>query len=234
MMYNEIANSVWMYVFVAVIIACVIAQCLVFMRRAWLRARGLGLKDEQIRKGLVTGVSISVLPTLPVLIVFVSLIPIMGVPLPWLRLSVIGSAMYETFAASVGVKALNEELAVNGYSALAWAAAAWAMAFGGCACVFWSVIATKPISMIYEQAEKFDIGLVLAIGAGCMAGVMAYVSTSYGFSGKSKGIVFMSSFILSTIIMQVQKRFPGQRWLGDFNMAISMVFAMIVACVVLG
>jgi hypothetical protein len=157
----------------------------------------------------------------------------MGVPLPWLRLSVIGSAMYETFAASVGVKALGEELAVNGYSALAWTSAAWSMAVGGCACVLWSVFATKPVSMIYEQAEKFDVGFVLAVGAGCMAGVMAYISTSYGFSGISKGIVFMASFMLSAIIMQIQKRWPSQRWLGDFNMAISMVFAMIVACVVL-
>ncbi|MDR1482802.1 MAG: DUF5058 family protein [Synergistaceae bacterium] len=231
--YAEIANSLWMYAFVTVIIVCVTAQSLIFMSRAWSRARDLGLTDEQIKKGLVTGVSISIMPTLPVLIVFISLIPLMGVPLPWLRLTVIGSAMYETFAASVGVKAVGEELAVNGYSAYAWTSAAWTMAVGGCACVIWSIFATKPIATIYDRVAKFDVGLVLAVGTGCLAAVMANVSTSYGFSNRSRCVVFMASFAASVAIMQLHKKLPQQRWLTDFNMAISMIVGMIIACVAL-
>jgi hypothetical protein len=233
MKYTEIANTFWMYAFVTVIIVCVIAQCLVFMRRARSRALDLGLTGEQIKKGLVTGVSISIMPTLPVLIVFVSLIPLLGIPLPWLRLTVIGSAMYETFASSVGVKSVGEELAVNGFSAYAWSAAAWTMAVGGCACVIWSIFATKPIATVYDRVAKFDVGFVLAVGGGCIAAVMAFASTSYGFSGKSKGTVFWASFAVSVIIMQIRRKFPQQRWLTDFNMAISMIVGMIVACVAL-
>jgi hypothetical protein len=233
MQYAEIANSTWMYVLTSVILIGVIVQSLVYMKRAWLRAHDLGMTDEQIKKGLLTGITISIVPTLPVLIVFISLIKLMGIPLPWLRLSVIGSAMYEMLAADIGVKAVSEEFAVNGYSAYAWTSAAWTMALGACTCVLWSIFATKPISMVYDQVEKFDPSLVLAVGTGCMAGVMGYASTSYGFKGKAELTVFGASFIASTLIMLIQKKMPGQKWLGDFNMALSMIFGMIIACVFL-
>ena len=65
--------------------------------------------------------------------------------------------------------------------------------------LLWSSLAIKPISMLYEKAEKIDMKLVLSIGAGCLAGVMAYVSVSYGFSAMStKGVVFCISCLLYT------------------------------------
>ena len=233
--YNEIANQPWMFVWVAIIITAVIAQCLIYMKRAWRRAEALGLDDSQIRKGLTTGIGVSILPTLPVLIVLLTLIPLMGTPLPWLRLSVIGSAMYETLAATTGVNSVGENLVVNGYSAYAWSAAAWTMSFGASTCVLWSALATKPSAMVYEQIERFDIGLVLAVGAGCMAGVLAFTSTRHGFSAMpTKGVVFCSSFAFSVLFMIFSKKFPKRKWLADFNMALSMIVGMIVACVTLG
>ena len=101
MKYSEICNAPWMFIWVSVLLAAVIIQCLIFMRKAWIRARGLGLSNQQIKKGLTTGITISIVPTLPVLVVFLSLMPLLGTPLPWMRLSVIGSAYYETYAAVV-------------------------------------------------------------------------------------------------------------------------------------
>lgn len=233
--YNEIANRSWMFVWVTVVIAAVMLQCFVYMKRAWRRAETLGLDASQIRKGLTTGIGVSILPTLPILIVLLSLIPLMGTPLPWLRLSVVGSAMYETLAATTGVNSVGENLIVNGYSAYAWTAAAWTMSFGASTCVLWSVFATRPAAMIYDQIERFDIGLVLAVGAGCMAGVLAYTSTRHGFSAMAtKGVVFCSSFAFSVLFMLFVRKFPKQKWLGDFNMALSMIFGMVIASVAFG
>ena len=74
----------------------VVLQCLVFMKKAWNHGKEIGLKPAQMKKGLTTGISVSIMPTLPVLMVLLSLMPLLGIPLPWLRLSIIGSAYYET------------------------------------------------------------------------------------------------------------------------------------------
>lgn len=233
MVYTEICNAVWMYLWVGALLLAVILQCLVFMKKAWKHALELGLRPEQIKKGLTTGITISIMPTLPVLLVLLSLMPSLGVPLPWLRLSIIGSAYYETYAATTALECVGETMKLNEYSAVGWVAAAWVMTIGGSACVLWSSLAIKPISMLYEKAEKIDMKLVLSIGAGCLAGVMAYVSVSYGFSAMStKGVVFCISFAVGALLVWIHNKRPKAKWLSDYLMTISMLVAMAAACII--
>jgi len=226
-------NSPWLFIWVAITIALVIVQCAVYMKKACNRALALGLEPQQIRKGLISGITISIIPTLPVLIVFLSLMPLLGIPLPWLRLSVIGSATYESLAASVGMQCVGEELAAGGYSMKGWLAAAWVMTSGGSASVLWSILAIKPISAAYSRAEKADMELGLAVGFGCLTGVMAYVSTYFGFSALStKGVVFLISFCVGALLILIRKKYPRQNWLSEYLIAISMIVAMVGACLI--
>lgn len=231
MVYTEICNAAWMILYVGALLLAVILQCLIFMKKAWKHGLEIGLNNNQIKKGLTTGISISIMPTLPVLLVLFSLMPLLGTPLPWLRLSIIGSAYYETYAASTALECVGESLQLNGYTANGWVAAAWVMTIGGSACVLWSSLAIKPISMIYEKAEKIDMKLVLTIGSGCLAGVMAYVSVSYGFSAMStKGVVFCISFAVGAILVILHNKMPKAKWMTDYLMTISMLIAMTAAC----
>lgn len=233
MIYTEICNALWMWLWVGALLLAVIVQCLIYMKVAWKHALDIGLAPAQIKKGLTTGITVSIMPTLPVLLVLLSLMPLLGTPLPWLRLSIIGSAYYETYAASTALECVGEAFEVNGYSAAGWIAAAWVMTVGGSACVLWSSLAIKPISMIYEKAEKFDLKLVLTIGSGCLAGVMAYVSVSYGFSAMStKGVVFCISFAVGALLVFLHNKMPKAKWMSDYLMTISMLVAMIAACII--
>ena len=219
MKYTEICNDKWLFIWVGLLLFAVIAQCMLFMRKAWKHGMEIGLKQSQLKKGLKTGITISIMPTLPVLLVLFSLTPLLGIPLPWLRLSVIGSAYYETYAATTALSCLGETFQINGYR--------------GSVCILWSAFAIKPISMLYEKAEKINIKLVLAVGSGCLVGVMAYVSVSYGFSAMStKGVVFCISFAVGALLMLVSNKVEKAKWLTDYIMTISMLAAMAAACVI--
>lgn len=229
----ETYNSWIFFVWVGALLLLVIAQCLIWMKKAWKRAKDLGMQDKQMKKAITTGVLISILPTIPVLIVFLSLSQLLGIPLPWLRLSVIGSASYESYAATTALQCLGEELTLNGFTTNGWVAAAWVMTIGGSASVLWSILAVRPISLAYKKAEKVDVGLVMAIGTGCLIGIMAYASVVNGWGAMStKGIVFSVSFICGAVLKLIQARVKGARWLSDYLMAISMLVAMVAACVI--
>lgn len=232
MSYTEICNQPWMFIFVGVILLAVIAQNAITMRKAWNHAKNdLGIPPEQIRKGLTNGIIVSIAPTIPVIIVLLSLIPLLGTPLPWLRLSVIGSATFESIAASIGVESAGEVLQVGGYTVAGWIAACWCMGIGGSSSVLWSLIAIKPIEKLFGAAEKFNFKLVLTIGTGCLMGIMAYAAISFGLvdiPGKFK--VWFSSFLLGTILVYLSKKFPKHKWINDFLMAVCMIVGMIVAC----
>ena len=146
MKYTEICNDKWLFIWVGLLLFAVIAQCMLFMSKAWKHGMEIGLKQSQLKKGLKTGITISIMPTLPVLLVLFSLTPLLGIPLPWLRLSVIGSAYYETYAATTALSCLGETFQINGYSANGWIAALWVMTIGGSVCILWSAFAIKPIS----------------------------------------------------------------------------------------
>lgn len=235
MSYTQIGNAPWMYVFVGIIILLILFQNFIMMRKAWLHAKhDLGLSNAQIKKGLTNGIMVSIIPTIPVIIVMMTLISLLGGPLPWLRLSVIGSAAIESIAASSGVESVGETLAVGGYTIAGWIAACWVMNIGNSVSLVWSSLAIRPISKMYGAAEKVDIRLVLAIGSGCLTGVMAYSTVAYGAGAiATKGVVFFPSFVLGALLVYVGKKLPKQKWIGDSLMAICMIFGMCIACLVL-
>ena len=84
-----------------------------------------------------------------------------------------------------------------------------------------------------EKAEKIDLKLVLAIGSGCLSGVMAYVSVAYGFSAMStNGVVFLISFAVGALLVLLYNKREKLKWLGDYVMAISMLVGMVAACLI--
>lgn len=233
-MYSAQYNVPWCFVWVSVLLVAVLVQSLIFMKKAWQHGLSIGLSEVQLRKGLTTGLTISIMPTLPVLIVFLSLMPLLGSPLSWLRLSVVGSAHYETYAASTAMQSLGQELVPGGYSLNGWIAAAWVMTVGGSASVLWSALMIKPISTLYQKAEKFfNMDVITTIGAGFLAGIMAFVSVVYGLSAiDTKGVIFGISFICGGIIVFIYKKYPNLKWMSDYLMAISMIIAMGFACLI--
>ncbi len=75
--------------------------------------------------------------------------------------------------------------------------------------------------------------LVLAIGNGCLVGIMAYVSVSYGLSAVStKGVVFGISFLCGLILVVLKNRVPKCSRLSNYIMTISMITAMAAACII--
>ena len=114
--YTEICNAPWMYIYVALLILACCLHSFIFARRAWKHGLEIGLTAKELRQPLTTGIAISVFPTIPVVITMIGLIPLLGAPLPWLRLSVIGGAAAEAMSANAGVEAVGEVLEVGGYT----------------------------------------------------------------------------------------------------------------------
>lgn len=44
MVYTEICNTIWMFLWVGLLLLAVVLQCLVFMKKAWNHGKEIGLK----------------------------------------------------------------------------------------------------------------------------------------------------------------------------------------------
>lgn len=92
-------NHPILFVIVALIVAAVLGQSVFFLIKAWKRGRELGMDTGKLRKIATTAAVFTVAPAVAIVISVIALSKKLGLPLPWLRLSVVGSLSYEAIAA---------------------------------------------------------------------------------------------------------------------------------------
>ena len=92
-------NHPILFVLVALIVAAVMGQSVFFLVKAWKRGRELGMERAKLRKIATTAAIFTIAPAVAIVISVIALSKKLGLPLPWLRLSVVGSLSYEAIAA---------------------------------------------------------------------------------------------------------------------------------------
>ena len=123
-------NHPIIFVLVSVIILAVLAQSFYFLIRALRRANELGMDKAKLKRTIISSAIFTVAPAVAILVGVVSLSKSLGVALPWLRLSVIGSLSYETIAAERAVSELGQGLEKQITDPTAFVTVAWVMTVG--------------------------------------------------------------------------------------------------------
>ena len=97
----EKLNSPMLYAICGGIIAFVALVCVVFLVRAYRVGIQLGMDRAKLRRVVISSATFSVLPSVGILLGVIALAGSLGIPWPWLRLSVIGALHYEAPAAGI-------------------------------------------------------------------------------------------------------------------------------------
>ena len=103
-------NHPWLFIIAGVLIAVVLAQSVYFLVKALRRSKVIGMDQKKLRKTMISAAIFTIAPAVAIVISVIVLSQTLGLPLPWLRLSVIGSMSYETVAANNALSAWNETL----------------------------------------------------------------------------------------------------------------------------
>ena len=103
-------NHPVLYIMVAILIAVVLGQSIFFLVKALKRSKELGMDQSKIKKTVKTAAIFTIAPAVAIVISVITLSKKLGLPMPWLRLSVIGSMSYETIAANNALSAMGQSL----------------------------------------------------------------------------------------------------------------------------
>lgn len=96
---NFSVNHPILFVITGIIVAVVLAQSVFFLVKAWKRGCEIGMDKKRLKKIATTAAVFTVAPAVAIVISVIALSKKLGLPLPWLRLSVVGSLSYEAIAA---------------------------------------------------------------------------------------------------------------------------------------
>ena len=104
-------NHPILFLLVGIVIEIVLAQSVYFLVKAYRRAKKIGMDMKKIKKTIITATLFTIAPAVSIVITILALSNSLGVALPWLRLSVVGSLSYETIAASNAATSMGTSLA---------------------------------------------------------------------------------------------------------------------------
>ena len=91
---NFSPNSGFLYTVAVIVIVFVLAQSLFFLIRSYRRAKVIGMDMAQVKKTIISTAIFTIAPAVSILLGVITLSKFLGLPLPWIRLSVIGAITY--------------------------------------------------------------------------------------------------------------------------------------------
>jgi len=230
-------NSWPLYLICGLIILFVLVMSVFFMVRAWRAGIAVGMDRRKLRTAVTSSITFTLLPSISILLGVVALSGSLGVPLPWLRLSVIGALHYETSVADIAARSIGlSGLNASEMTAEVFVTIALVMAAG----IIWGMVLTIFLNKRYTQKlqkprEKTGGGKSfgdVAMTAMFIGLVAAYVGSYVGTFTSTGNIMPLIVLAVSGLAMAgftyfIEKK--NQSWLENFSIAGSMLLGMAAA-----
>lgn len=231
-------NHPILFAMAGVIILVVLAQSAFFLYKAVKRAKEKGMDMKLIKKTVISAAIFTIAPAVSVLVGVVILSKKLGVALPWLRLSIIGSISYETVAAETTVDQLDLPSGSAVTTASDYVTVLFVMTLGIIIGLLLVPIFTKKIQGGIQNMEKKDKrwGEIFnnAMFLGMISAFLGYVfcDVSTVFSGDFSGIIpvfVMAASALIMLICGLISKVGKVRWITDYALPFSLIGGMACA-----
>lgn len=229
-------NDPFLFIVVALILLMVVAQSVFFLTRAWKRALSLGMPRATLVRVVKTSATFTVVPAVSILIGVIALSRKLGLPLPWLRLSVIGAITYETPAAEAAARAVGTTIGdtATALTAPQYTAIAWVMTLGIMAGIVALPILCKRLLSGVDKLERRDRKWSdIFMNALFMGMLSAFLGMIFGHVTEGlTGWIPVFVMLVSALIMLCVGaciRLLHWDWLTDYALPLSMVGAMAMA-----
>ena len=238
-------NSAPMYLICGAIVAFVAVVCVIFLIRAYRAGKALGMDTTKMKRVIVSSATFSVLPSVGILLGVIALSGSLGIPWPWLRLSVIGALHYETQVAQAAAEQVGmAKLSASEMTPQSFATIALLMSV----CIMWGMVLSIFFNKKYTKKLGSDSGSGKAgFGDKAMTAmfiglVSAYIGSYIGsfvsndelfsFSGDYLPLIVAaaSAIVMALFVFLGEKK--KLAWVDNFSIAGSMIAGMAVAVLV--
>lgn len=228
-------NHPILFVIVGAIITLVLAQSVYFLVRAMRRARQLGISKSMLGKIISSAAIFTIAPAVAILVGVIALSKSLGLALPWLRLSVIGSITYETVAAGNAIEAAGQTMSELVSDPSIFITIAWVMTVGIAAGLILVPFVTKKLqggmSKIGMKDKRWGEIFNNAMFLGMISAFLGYVFCDVGllFKGDASGLIPVCVMFTSAAVMAVLGILATKtkiRWLTDYALPVSLIAGM--------
>ena len=227
-------NSSFLYLITAIVIVFVLAQSTFFLIKAWRQAKKIGMDISVLKRTVFSSAVFSIAPSIAILLGVITLSKFIGLPFPWLRLSVIGALTYELPAASAAAAATNASISTAVTDPRVFSTIAWVMTLGIIPGLILIPIALKKIQSgvlkIGAKDKKWGEIFMSALFLGMISAFlgMVFKDVSNGLVGWIPVFIMLCSAIIMIVLGILVKKYKVQ-WLENYALPFSMLGAMAIS-----
>ena len=233
-------NHPILYILVAILVAVVLGQSVYFLVKALRRSKQIGMDQKKIKKTIQTAAVFTIAPAVSIVISVITLSKSLGLPLPWLRLSVVGSLSYEAIAASNAVSAMGLTLGkIESLTAQQFVNITLVMTISILLGI-WLVPAIgkkllSGMSSLENRDKKWAEIFQNAMFIGMIAAFLGFVFCDFsrlwipGDYSPTSGLIPVCVLVVAALVMVIcglLMKKPKFAWLGDYALPISLILGM--------
>ena len=229
-------NHPILFLLAGIIVLAVLGQSLFFLIKAWRRAKEIGMPMDKLKRVAAGTAIFTVAPALAIVISVISLSKKLGIPLPWMRLSVVGAITYETPAAANALSAMGLEWAeLTKLTATQYVTVAAVMTMGIMVGIWLVPVVGKKLigGMINLEKRDKKWGEIFSASMflGMISAFLGYVFCNFAgvFRGDLTGLIAPLVMLVSALMMglcALALKKLGWRWMNDYALPISLLVGM--------
>ncbi len=232
-------NHPVLYLLVGILVAVVLGQSIFFLVMALKRSKAIGMDQTKIRKTIKTAAVFTIAPAVSIVISVITLAKSLGIPLPWLRLSVVGSLSYEAIAASNAVSAMGLELGkISNLTAQQFVNISLVMTISILVGIWLVPVIGKKLlggmTKLEAKDKKWSEIFQNAMFIGMIAAFLGFVFCDFSMIwnpvegiASTAGLIPVCVMGVSALIMVILGLAMRKwKWLGDYALPISLVLGM--------
>ena len=232
---NFSTNHPILFLLTGIIVAVVLAQSIFFLIKAWKRGTEIGMDTKKLRKIATTAAVFTIAPAIAIVISVIALSKKLGLPLPWLRLSVVGSLSYEASAAENTSNAMGL-VGRSVPNAAQYVTIALVMTLSIMVGIWLVPVLCKKmqkgISSLEQRDKKWADIFQSALFIGMIAAFVGFVfcDVSGVASGDFSGLIPVFVMLVAAVVMVIcgllAKVFKKAHWITDYALPVSLLAGM--------
>jgi hypothetical protein len=222
----RIANSTGVWIAAAPIVFIALLQVYLYHKQIFHAAEAVNVTRDQLRTAFNTGAVTAIGPVIAIFIIMVGLMSVIGAPMAWMRLAVVGAAPTELIAATLGADASRVRFGGEGYDLEVMAVSWWTMAINGVGWLLLVGLFAHKLEDLREKAGRGDVKWLGILSTAAMIGVFGYLN---GHSLVARGgplVAAVTGGVAMVVLLRVAKRCPAIK---EYTLGVAMLIGMFVA-----
>lgn len=222
---TTVANSWPIWICAIISVGIVLGQALSYVRLGVKKCEMVGLTKKDCGKAFRSGMISAIGPAIASVLVVLSMLAVIGSPVSWIRLSMIGSAATELSAASIGAEACGVTLGGAGYGLSEMSTAWFTIAINGCGWLLVVFFFTHRMEKVRAKIGGGDsVWLSLITTTACI-GLM---SDLVGGSLIKFGPKTIAALVGAAAMFALSKLSKKQKWLKEYALGFAIILGLVV------